>query len=457
VGIESFAFAKILHNLRFQLDFCSGKYAFMLIQFTVGNFKSFKEKATLSMEATTDDSLEEANVGVIGERRLLKSVALFGPNAGGKSNFLQAMKQFRNWVMNSSKNAQSEEPIPVVPFRLHTETETAPSFFEAIFLHKESKYRYGFEATSVAVTSEWLFSQKDSIRETRLFTREREKIGLSESFKEGNGLENRTRPNALFLSVVAQFNGPISIEIMSWMNHFRDVPDLDEDYSSLIRYTANRLKEREYAHLIRELARKADTGIERLEAQDLAPEAAIRMLPKPTPDNLRHGLLSGEFSAFSVKTYHRKYGPNEKQQLPPVEFDLKLDESAGTQRFVALTGPFLFTLKHGAILFSDELEARLHPTLTKALVSMFNSSANTKNAQLIFATHGEGLLDPKRIRRDQIWFVEKDRFGASRLYSLAEFKGVRKQAKFAKEYLLGQFGAVPHIGDFEEVITHGGE
>jgi AAA15 family ATPase/GTPase len=427
----------------------------MLIQFTVGNFRSFKDKATLSLEATTDDWLEEANVGVIGERRLLKSVALFGANAGGKSNFLQAMKQFRDWVMNSSKNAQSEEPIPVVPFRLHTETETAPSFFEAVFLHKQSKYRYGFEATSAAVISEWLFSQKGSIRETCLFTREKENIEVSDSYKEGKGLESRTRPNALFLSVVAQFNGPISMEIMNWMNHFRDIPEIEDP--GLIRYTANRLKEKEYADLIRELARKADIGIERLETQDLAPEAAIRMLPKATPDNLRHGLLSGEFSAFSVKTYHRKYGPNDRQQSIPVEFDLKLDESAGTQRFVALTGPFLFTLKHGAILFSDELEARLHPTLTKALVNMFNSSANAKNAQLIFATHGEGLLDPKRLRRDQIWFVEKDKFGASSLYSLAEFKGVRKETKFAKEYLLGQFGAVPHIGDFEEVLTNGGE
>jgi AAA15 family ATPase/GTPase len=428
----------------------------MLIQFTVGNFKSFKDRATLSLEATADDWLEEANVGVIGERRFLKSVALFGPNAGGKSNFLQAMKQFRNWVMNSSKNAQSEEPIPVVPFRLHIETETAPSFFEAVFLHKESKYRYGFEATSAAVTSEWLFSQKDSIRETRLFTREREKIDVSDSFKEGKGLETRTRPNALFLSVVAQFNGPTSIEIMNWMNHFRDAPDLDQDYSALIRYTANRLKETEYAHLIRELARKADMGIETLQTRELAPETAAHLLPKATPDHLRDAILSGEFSAFSIKTYHQKYGLN-AQPLAPVEFDLKLDESAGTQRFIALTGPFLFTLKHGATLFLDEFEARLHPSLTKALIGMYNSSANTENAQLIFATHDEGLLNPKRIRRDQVWFVEKDNFGASRLYSLAEFKGVRKEAKFGKEYLLGQFGAVPHIGDFEEILTHGGQ
>ena len=108
-------------------------------------------------------------------------------------------------------------------------------------------------------------------------------------------------------------------------------------------------------------------------------------------------------------------------------------------------------------MFVDELEARLHPLLTKALVGLFNSSANRKNAQLIFATHDEGLLDPQRIRRDQIWFVEKNEFGASRLYCLDEIKGVRKEAKFAKEYLLGQFGGVPRIGDLQEVLTHARE
>src|SRR5713226_4540098 len=160
--------------------------------------------------------------------------------------------------------------------------------------------------------------------------------------------------------------------------------------------------------------------------------------------------------AFAVKTFHKHFDA-EDQPTGLVEFDLKTEESAGTQKFVALSGPFLHTLREGSVLFVDELEARLHPLLTKALVGLFNSSANRKNAQLIFATHDEGLLDPKRIRRDQVWFVEKNGFGASRLYCLDEFKGVRKEAKFAKEYLLGQFGGVPRVGDFEGVLTHGRE
>jgi len=122
---------------------------------------------------------------------------------------------------------------------------------------------------------------------------------------------------------------------------------------------------------------------------------------------------------------------------------------------VGLLGPFLQALRFGSVRFVDEMEARLHPLLTKALIGLFNSSANRKNAQLIYATHDDGLLDARTIRRDQVWFVEKNGFGASRLYCLDEFKGVRKEAKFAKEYLLGQFGGVPHIGDLQGVMNYG--
>jgi uncharacterized protein len=426
----------------------------MLLQFTVGNYKSFKEKATLSLEATADDWLEEQNVAAMGERRLVKSAAIYGPNAGGKSNFLAAMAQFRQWIKSSSKDMQAGEKIPVVPFRLHFDTESAPSFFELALLNNGTRYRYGFEATAERVISEWLFSQRDSIRETRLFTREVGRIEASDSFREGRGLEERTRPNALFLSVVAQFNGEIAGGLLHWMDRFRNVHGLED--SNYMRFTADRLKDREYARLIHELAKKADMGIERLKSLDIAPSDAVKSLPPEVPDQLQRGILAGELSAFTIKTYHMKYGAKNGAGVP-VEFDLRTDESAGTQKFIALTGPFLHTLKNGTILFIDELEARLHPLLTKALVGLFNSSANTKNAQLIFATHDEGLLEPKHIRRDQVWFVEKDDFGASRFYSLSEFKGVRKETKFAKEYLLGQFGGVPHLGDFDETLTHAEE
>ena len=423
----------------------------MLLRFTVGNFKSFKEKATLSLEATSDDWLEEGNVAVVGERRLLKAAAIYGANASGKSNLLTAMAFFRDWVENSSKETQSGERIPVAaPFLLHVDTETAPTFFEAVFLHEGTRYRYGFETTQERIVSEWLFCQRDSIRETRLFTREGGCISPSDDFREGKGLEKRTRSNALFLSVAAQFNGPVSNEIMHWMARFRNISGLEDGRDRDMAFTANKLGDEEYSAVILELARKADLGIEGMQKQDLSADEALAMLPQGAVESVRPALLKGETLAFYIKTYHRKYGTG-KDPVGQVAFSLKVQESAGTRTFVALTGPVLHTLKRGFTLFVDELEARLHPLLTRALVGLFNSSANTQNAQLVFATHDNGLLDAKRVRRDQVWFVEKDDYGASRLYSLAEFK-VRKEAKFSKEYLLGQFGAAPRVGDMEEVL-----
>jgi len=420
---------------------------FMLIQFTVGNFKSFKDKATLSLETTSDDWREEDNVAVVGDQKLLKSAAIFGANASGKSNFLAAMLTLRNLIRDSSKDSQQGDKIPVSPFLLNTATESAPSFFEIIFLQKGTRYRYGFEATPQAIQSEWLFRQADSKRETRLFTREGEEIEPTESFKEGKGLENRTRANALFLSVAAQFNGEIAKEILLWTGQFQNVSGLDDE--GPLKFTADRLDNPEYSGLIRELVKQADIGIESLERKPID-----RQEVQTTNYNYLAALRETFAGEFAIKTLHQRFDA-QNQPAGMVEFDLKKEESAGTRKFVGLLGPFLQALRFGSVRFVDEMEARLHPLLTKALIGLFNSSANRKNAQLIYATHDDGLLDARTIRRDQVWFVEKNGFGASRLYCLDEFKGVRKEAKFAKEYLLGQFGGVPHIGDLQGVMNYG--
>ncbi len=428
----------------------------MLIQFTVGNFKSFKDKATLSLEATTDDWREDDNVAhvAIPDLRLGKTAAVYGPNAGGKSNFILAIEQFRWLIMASSKDTQKGEPIPVTPFRLNSATEKAPTFFEVLFLRDGIRYRYGFEAARDAIVSEWLYKQADSIRPTCLFTRENNSISLGDAFKEGKGLEERTRSNALFLSVVAQFNGSIAGEVMSWIGQFRVITGLqDAGYRS---FTTGLLSDKEYGASIRELVRQADVGIEDLirEDEDIYKDQFLEELSKGSrdfPQSFRD-LIAQKVSGESiVRTVHQRFDSHNRA-VGKVEFDLATEESAGTQQFFALAGPFLHTLREGSVLVVDELDARLHPLLTRQLVGLFNSSANRKNAQLVFATHDQGLLDHRRIRRDQIWFVEKDAMGASTLFCLDEIKGVRKDANFEKEYLLGQFGGVPHIGDLQKAI-----
>ncbi len=422
----------------------------MLVEFSIGNFRSFKERVTLSLEASADDWLEDSHVAAIADRRLLKSAAIYGANASGKSNFLAGIETFRQFVQKSSKESQMGERIPVIPFRLNTATEAAPSHFEIVFLQNGTRYRYGFEATPEMIQAEWLFSQKDSIRETRLFTREGSIIEPSAEFKEGKGLEARTRPNALFLSVVSQFNGDIAGEMMQWMDRFRGISGLED--VNYLAFTSHLLKEARFAGEIRDLIRRADMGIEDLQTFEIPVSERLKLLPKAFPEHLRKEVLASP-GAFMIKSFHKKFDET-NQACETVEFNFKNEESAGTQKFVAMSGPFIHTLKEGSILFVDELEARFHPLLTKSLVGLFNGTVNQTNAQLIYATHDEGLLDSAHTRRDQVWFVEKDEFGASRMYSLAEFK-VRKEAKFAKEYLLGQFGAVPHVRELQRTLTHG--
>jgi hypothetical protein len=421
----------------------------MLIEFSIGNFRSFKEKVTLSLEASSDDWLEDSHVATVGGRRLLKSAAIYGANASGKSNLLAGMETFCKIVRESSRESQIGEKLPVIPFRLHMATESAPTHFEIVFLQNGTRYRYGFEATSEMIQAEWLFSQKDSIRETRLFTREASTIESSAEFKEGKGLEARTRPNALFLSVVSQFNGDIASEIMLWMAQFRNISGL-EDMRSL-KFTAGQLTEGKLGYQIRDLARRADVGIEDLKSVKITVDDRVKDKPYNYMEFFRNMTAELRGGNLLIKTVHQKFDENSRE-CGIVEFDLKTEESAGTQKFVAMSGPFLHSLEQGSILFVDELEARLHPLLTKSLVGLFNSTANRKNAQLIYATQDDGLLDSAHIRRDQVWFVEKDEFGASRLFSLAEFK-VRKEGKFGKEYLLGQFGAVPHLRDLRGALA----
>jgi hypothetical protein len=451
---ENSQFVIFLQKLSFRTTILSRVgQTIMLLKVTIGNFKSFREKATLSLEATSDDLREDDNIAhnLAWGLRLVKAAAIYGPNAGGKSNFIEAIRLFRELILGSSKDSQKGQAIPVTPFRLHSSTEAAPTFFEVVFLKNGTRYRYGFETTQQAIVSEWLFKQTNSIRETCLFTRENGGITPRIAFKEGKGLEERTRPNALFLSVVAQFNGRIAGEVVSLIDQFRTISGLNSvGYMS---YTSGLLNDKYYGAAIRELVRQADTGIEDLIRRDIDKDQVIEKIPKEFPDALRDLIAEGVVGASIVKTVHQRFDSND---LPSgkVEFDLGTEESAGTRQFLAFAGPFLHTLRTGAVLVVDEFDASLHPLLTRQLIGLFNSSANRKNAQLIFATHDEGLLDQRKIRRDQIWFVEKNEKGASSLYCLDEIKSVRKDANFEKEYLLGQFGGVPRVGDLQEAILH---
>jgi len=430
----------------------------MMVQFSVRNFKSFKAEAKLTLFASNYDksTREIDNVFEVPKfgLRLLKSALVYGANASGKTKLIDAAQFMKEFILNSSKESQQGEAINTEAFRLSTMTFDQPSMFEVVFVQEQEMFRYGFEATNEAVISEWLY-HRPFTKEVEIFYRERQEFTIHRQFRKGNFFvkENMVRPNALMLSVAAQFNDGIAEKVVSWLRHFRPLSGLREE--AYMGYSMHRAQEENGKIQILDLLQKADIGIGdfRIETMNAA------SLPVAMPQELRVILLEKmkeeDAKVYSdVITLHTKYDefnmPNGTE-----EFKLSKEESSGTAKFFALTGPILKALEDGEVLVVDELDSKIHPNLVCKLVELFNSKkTNPNNAQLIFNTHDTNLLGSGLFRRDQIWFTEKDRYGATALYSLASFKtdeGGRKSDNFEENYISGRYGGIPILGDFSDI------
>ena len=398
----------------------------MLIEFTVGNFLSFKDRKTLSLEATAIKDNPD-NVITTGKYSLLRSAVIYGANSSGKSNFIKALEMMSNIVMNSAQN-NSTSKINVTPFLLSTETEKQPSFFEILFLIDGIRYRYGFEADNKSIYSEWLFERKVRT-EKLLFLRDKDSIEITTYFKEGTGIEEKTRNNALFLSIVDQFNGTISKKIIKWFSRQRNISGLQHE------------KENELTFMFVE-------------------DKLLNVWIKDFLSPLSLGFQDFEIRENKIVTFHNKFDEN-GNIVKKHEFDLLTQESAGTNKLYDLAGNITYGLIMGALTIVDELDAKLHPLLTMAIVKLFNSPLhNPGNAQLIFATHDTNLLNYGCFRRDQIYFAEKNEFEATDLFSLVEYiepdgKKIRNDRSFEKDYIAGRYGAIPFVGDFSKLIDDG--
>ena len=415
----------------------------MIIAFSVENHRSIRERQTLNLEATADDHLSESRIRECGSLRLLRSAAIFGPNASGKSSLINAMMVMRGFVLASAREGQVNEKIPVNPYRLRQGSDMAPSLFEWEFFWKGGRYRYGFTADREAIRSEWLM-RKGSGKEAMLFTREGQAIDINPAkFPEGIDRKQFARPNALFLSLCAQLNGEESASILGWFEQLRFASGLSD--RSLFTFTAKQIQDAGHAKELAGFARKADFCISALSSE--LEEATEDNVPKDIPEEHRRQLISRKaVLGAEIKARHTVYDI-QGNACGHADFDLDVDESAGTRKFVSLAGPLHHTVQTGSIIVIDEFEARLHPSLTKAIWEWFHSPSNTGTAQLIVPTHEILLMDPDILRRDQIWFFERDNFGATQLSCLAEFdpQKVRSTTKFSRQYLLGIFGAVPKL------------
>ncbi len=399
----------------------------MLIEFSVTNYLSMRDRQTLTMTAAYNpeelpDAVMHPNLPSMSGYSFLKGAALYGANASGKSNILGAMAFMRNYVRRSAIDMVPDEETGLTPFLLTQDAAAAPGEFEIVFAHKGVRYDYGFALDKTRILSEWLYAYPRG-RPRKIFVRdydERKKEYMYEFGQDAAGYSDhkkKTRPNALFLSMGAQFNAAELLPPYEWFAHYFQVLNLSEAGISPA-YTALQIIEkpevrRQYSNLLRE----ADLGVEDIEVANEG---------------------SGERAELRIHFLHSCPGNN-----APVKLALEA-ESAGTKRLFSLLTLWHDVLETGMTLCVDELEASLHPLLIRKLIKMICGPQNTSGAQLIFTTHNTNLLDASLLRRDQIWFTEKDPDGATQLYPLSDYRP-RKDEMLQKGYLAGRYGAIPML------------
>lgn len=440
----------------------------MLVDFTLRNFLSFKEEVTLSMLAAKSvkehdvcDPNESCNVIAVPgtDAKLLKVAAIYGANGSGKSNLLSAMSFFKTMVLDSFRNDAILRRVNELVYQFSVESKEEPSSFEMIFLVEDKRYRYGFEIHNESIESEWLFVKPlESSRESYCFRREKKNISVnSKTYRGAGGVASKTRHNALFISTCAQFNVEVSMIIKEWFRkRFNILSGLDDD---TLHFTATQyLHDAEMRKRIVEFIKIIDLGINDITIKESDADGmtesvnhfsgAISQNP-----NIFNTDLTGN-KKIEILTEHKRYDHGKLKDMLFTPFGI---ESLGTKKIFSLLGPWFDTILQGGTLLIDEFGASLHTKLSIELIKIFQSSLN-KRAQLIITTHDTNLLRGELLRRDQIWFTEKNEFGATDLYSLVEYKvnqaaSVRNDATFNKDYLLGKYGAIPYFGNIAQFLT----
>jgi uncharacterized protein len=415
----------------------------MLVEFSVGNFCSFKDIQTLSMVAAPISSknkeLDEYNTfQATPKLKLLKTKAIYGANGSGKSNLVNAMMRFVSLIKDSLQE-NTFKALFNNPFLFSTESKNQPSFFQIIFIVKGILYRYGYETNETGIISEWLFATPNQ-REVNYFLRDGQKLDINEKHLKGakkiQNLLGDSSPifknTSLFFTVLASLNNLVILELENYFkNLFIDIQN--GDITSLEKAKRNisisTFIDGNFKESTINLLKFADSGIESI--------GTVTVTNNGEDEKV---------IAFTANLFN-----DEKKQVGQIPLHFFMFASEGTKRIFDVS-PFIHnSLENGLSIFIDEFDSKLHPIITKKIVELYHKNEN--QAQLIFVTHDTNLLDSRLLRRDQIAFIEKDKFGASHLYDLVEFKGVRNDASYEKDYLDGRYGAIPFVGNFESIFA----
>lgn len=420
----------------------------MIIEFSTKNFRSFKELATLSLEAEPLKTGKEGLISTEFKVNLLPAIGIFGHNASGKSNLIKALAYMQWAMLNSDYLNQPTTKFPFLqPFLLNVESSNEPSFFQIVLWDSENQteYRYGFEINSEKVVSEWLETTtkvKKNRRRRMIFLRKGQEFPeVDDSVKNSIGhLIHNVRPTALALTVFAQFADPISSQVVKLVNRpnfmIFDGGSADPMAYALQQYHENP----ELALKVLKLLKKLDLNIQDLKViREPFTEAHLKVIPHELKS-----LFNQSSDLFRAVTLHKMYGSSEKNRH--VEFDFNNQESFGTRRLFVLMTLMVQIFEIGGVFVLDELGASIHPFMSREIISLFhNHEINPKGAQLIFCSHETYLLSNQvGLRQDQIWFTDKNAQEETVLRSLLEYN-MRSECEFEKNYRQGRFGAVPVI------------
>ena len=421
----------------------------MIIEFTVGNFLSFNEKRTICFEAQGGVSELKNNYFTVEKIKLLRSIALYGANSSGKSNLIKAIDRMKTCLFKSIKLNFTDPISGYSPFMLSVESLNKPTFFEIVFLDNGKVFRYGFEYTQKEIVTEWLFTGRNK-SEKALFIRTIEGIGVSDAFKEGKGLEEKTNDNRLFLAKVADNGGQIAKHVMSCFNNYNVLSGIEHESYGGFSLKMFDLHSKGFEEAL-DFFQKLKLGFRNVEV--IENDCTEDSLPKNMPNIIKSKLIDDGGKIVTLNTVHNIYN-NKGESTSQLSWDKDNNESEGTKKIMDFSGPIFDTLINGKALLIDELDSKLHPLITMRIIDLFNHpKTNPNNAQLLFATHDTNLLSTDIFRRDQVWFTEKDSVEQTDLYALNDFifadgTKVRKDANLEKNYIAGRYGAIPYITNF---------
>jgi uncharacterized protein len=415
----------------------------MLVEFRARNFRSIRDDMHLSMAASADKERRLSNTvpsGSGGVPDLLRSAVIYGPNASGKSALVSALQLAQSFVATSA-TLMPGQALTYAPFRLDPKHASAPMEFEFTFVTNGVRYQYGFSATAVGFTEEWLLVYKTH-RPQVWFERVHNPISDADEYKFGPSLtgskkvwQDATRRNALFLSTAAQLNSEALLPVYDWI--VRSLLVISAGMQPSFDHSTNWISSPDGKGLLLQFLSSADIGI-----SDLGLEARqLRQLKFDfQADRSEHAITESEVQ-FPVFIHS---GPDGQ-----AKFQLE-EESTGTQRLFAFAAPVVEALQNGRSVVVDELDGSFHTLLVQFLVDLFHHRPpdGRHPAQLIFTTHDTALLDAGLFRRDQIWLMEKRRDQSSVLVPLTDFSP-RKDEAFERGYLQGRYGALPITTNFK--------